>query len=48
MSLSAVRCYEEGKRNPSIDVLIRIAHTCDLALSAFLAPLDTFKGPDGE
>ncbi len=37
--------YESGLRDPGIDMLIRIAHQCDLPLSAFLSPLDRFDVP---
>lgn len=35
-----LKCYEQGRRDPGIDQLIRMAHQCDLPLSTFLAPLD--------
>lgn len=39
---STVQSYESGSHNPPFDKLVLIAHQCDLSLSAFLAPLDTF------
>jgi transcriptional regulator with XRE-family HTH domain len=35
--------YEIGRRDPGIEMLIRIANQCDLSLSAFLAPLDHLR-----
>lgn len=35
--------YEQGLRNPGIDVLFRMARACDMPLSLFLAPLDNAK-----
>lgn len=37
--------YEAGLREPPIETLIRIAHACDLPLSAFISPLDTVHPP---
>lgn len=37
--------YEAGLRDPGVDMLVRIAHQCDLSLSAFLSPLDRVEVP---
>lgn len=43
---TSVQYYEAGRYCPPLDTLVRIAHQCDLSLSAFLSPLDSVSVPD--
>lgn len=45
LGATTVQFYEQGLRDPGIENLIRIAHTCDMSLSVFLAPLDRVEVP---
>lgn len=44
--LRTINSYETGMAGPPYDTLIRIAHACDMPLSAFVAPLDSLVMPD--
>lgn len=45
VSLKTISYYEWGQREPPIETLMRLAHACDMPLSAYLSPLDTVHPP---
>ena len=45
VSVKAMRRYEHGTQQPPLDTLCRLAHACDLPLSAYVSPLDPIRVP---
>ena len=48
VSYRTLKLYEAGMLGPPYDTLIRLAHHCDMPLSAYVAPLDGFRVPQRE
>lgn len=44
--VTAVQAWEQARASPELDTIIRIAHACDMTLSAFFKPLDGLRVPD--
>jgi transcriptional regulator with XRE-family HTH domain len=42
---TTVKYYERGFYEPPIETMLRIAQACDMPLSTFISPLDTFEVP---
>lgn len=40
-----LQSYEAGRLGPPFDTLIRLANACDMTLSMWLSPLDSFEVP---
>lgn len=45
VGFTTAQYWEQGRHEPGIANLIRLARACDMQLSQFLSPLDNFEVP---